>query len=182
MLLQGGADVTPIRYGEVSLRPEWSGDALGDEYELELIHAFMQQEKPIFGICRGMQLLNVYFGGSLYQDLSTQLNTAITHGTPNSEHQTHTVTIVSDSLFDTLFEESSGHVMSSHHQAINKLGRGFSIQAHSEDGVIEAIAHMGHQCVAGVQWHPEYHTNYPHLPMLSSEQLMAPFIQAIITR
>jgi gamma-glutamyl-gamma-aminobutyrate hydrolase PuuD len=72
LVLQGGADVAPQTYGREPLQPQWAGDAIRDRYELALLHEFIHQGKPVVGVCRGAQLLNVYFGGTLYQDLLTQ--------------------------------------------------------------------------------------------------------------
>ncbi|MFP5406249.1 MAG: gamma-glutamyl-gamma-aminobutyrate hydrolase family protein, partial [Gammaproteobacteria bacterium] len=79
LMLQGGADVSPRSYGKQPMRAEWAGDIVRDRYEMELIHEFMAQGKPVFGICRGAQLLNVAFGGTLYQDIPTLRPDAIPH-------------------------------------------------------------------------------------------------------
>lgn len=79
LVMQGGADVSPTSYGQQPLRPEWSGDPVRDRYEIELIEGFLEQGKPVFGICRGAQLLNVFFGGTLYQDIATLREDAQAH-------------------------------------------------------------------------------------------------------
>ena len=81
LILQGGADVSPRAYGEEPLRPEWGGDSVRDAYELELVHEFMEEGKPILGICRGMQLINVALGGSLWQDLPSLCPGPVPHET-----------------------------------------------------------------------------------------------------
>jgi putative glutamine amidotransferase len=79
LVLQGGNDVAPECYGEAPLQPEWAGDAVRDKYEIELIDAFVKAGKPVFGVCRGLQLLNVMFGGTLWQDIGSQRPEALAH-------------------------------------------------------------------------------------------------------
>ena len=79
LLLQGGSDVSPTSYGEEPLRPEWQGDAVRDRYEIELVQAFMQADKPVLGICRGAQLINVALGGTLFQDINEQQAETMVH-------------------------------------------------------------------------------------------------------
>ncbi|MDO9194583.1 MAG: gamma-glutamyl-gamma-aminobutyrate hydrolase family protein, partial [Undibacterium sp.] len=79
LVLQGGADVSPQSYSQLATRPEWSGDRARDMYELELLHEFIEADKPVLGICRGCQLINVAFGGTLYQDIKSDVPTAIEH-------------------------------------------------------------------------------------------------------
>ena len=79
LVLQGGADVSPMTYSETPTRPEWNGDRARDVYELELLHEFVDAGKPVLGICRGCQLINVAFGGTLYQDVATNLPGALLH-------------------------------------------------------------------------------------------------------
>ena len=79
LILQGGSDVAPESYGEKPLKPEWAGDYLRDCYEIELLKEFMAKKKPVLGVCRGAQLVNVAFGGTLYQDIPTQLPGALVH-------------------------------------------------------------------------------------------------------
>ena len=79
LVLHGGADVSPLSYGEQPLQDKWAGDKIRDEYEIELVAAFDRHGKPVFGVCRGLQLLNVAYGGTLYQDIQTQLPAALQH-------------------------------------------------------------------------------------------------------
>lgn len=79
LVLQGGADVSPAAYGEDAIRPEWARDRIRDRYEMELLHEFLESGKAVLGICRGAQLINVALGGSLYQDIESQLPEAISH-------------------------------------------------------------------------------------------------------
>lgn len=168
LVLQGGADVCPRAYGEEPACQEWCGDARRDGYELALVQEFLQQRKPILGICRGMQLLNVALGGSLYQDVPTQFPNPICHRsqgagnqkTPDSGvHAAHTVRFIDSSWLHKLYAGASlNHpVVSVHHQAVKRLGEGLSVEAVSpEDALIEAIRlDSPHQFALGLQWHPE---------------------------
>lgn len=94
LILQGGADVCPRTYGEEPLRPEWGGDPVRDAYELELVHAFMAAGKPVLGICRGLQLINVALGGSLVQDLPSLRPGPVQHETTAYERNAHNVRFV----------------------------------------------------------------------------------------
>jgi putative glutamine amidotransferase len=160
LLLQGGNDVAPECYGEVPLRPEWAGDAVRDRYEIELVDAFVRAGKPVFGICRGLQLLNVMFGGSLWQDIATQCPQAGPHvQLGRYEKHRHATHIVAGTRLAALYPGlAQAHTNSIHHQAIKALAPGFEIEARSaDDGVIEAVRKAGPDWVAAVQWHPEFH-------------------------
>ena len=158
LLLQGGADVNPKTYGEEPLRPEWKGDAVRDAYELELLHEFMEAGKPVLGICRGMQLINVALGGSLYQDLPSQNQSVVAHEHELYDRNVHPISFAKDSHIAGWYKgQSGGKVVSVHHQGINRLGRDVCIEATAEDGVIEAIRWKGRSFIYGVQWHPEFH-------------------------
>ncbi len=159
LILQGGADVSPRAYGEEPLKPEWSGDPVRDAYELELVHEFMEAGKPILGICRGMQLLNVALGGSLYQDLPTQRPGPVSHESGQYDKHAHAIRFAEGGRMAEWFGGiEGGNVVSIHHQAVNRLGRDVVVEAISgEDGVVEAIRWNGDSFVCGVQWHPEFH-------------------------
>lgn len=158
LILQGGADVCPRTYGEEPLRPEWGGDPVRDAYELELVHAFMAAGKPILGICRGLQLINVALGGSLVQDLPSLRPGSVPHETAAYERNAHNVRFVPGGRMAQWFGPvSGGPVASIHHQAIARLGKGVEVEATADDGVIEAIRWNGPSFVCGVQWHPEFH-------------------------
>jgi len=160
LLLQGGADVDPRTYGEEPLRPEWSGDQVRDRYELSLVRAFIEQGKPVFGICRGMQLINVACGGTLYQDIRQQIAGSDRHYDPLLyDELVHEVRFVEGSLFARTFRSLGPEpVTSIHHQCVCRLGDGLSVHAYScRDNLVEAIAADGPNFVIGVQWHPEFH-------------------------
>lgn len=91
LVLQGGTDLSPLSYGEEPLKPEWAGDRVRDAYEMELLHEFMEAGKPVLGICRGLQLINVALGGSLHQDIPSLVEDAIAHEAPEYDRHTHPV-------------------------------------------------------------------------------------------
>lgn len=159
LVLQGGNDVAPETYGQTALDPAWAGDAVRDAYEMALIRAFVRADKPVFGICRGLQMLNVAFGGTLWQDIKTQRPQALEHvKTDLYERNIHPVEIVPNTRLAALYQ-APGHayINSIHHQAIRDLAPGFVVEARCPvDGIIEAIRKEGPGFVAGVQWHPEF--------------------------
>jgi putative glutamine amidotransferase len=158
LVLQGGADMAPFHYGEVAAKAEWVGDPGRDEYELALIAAFCAAGKPILGICRGMQVLNVYFGGSLHQDIETQLGGGNTHRDGvHYEKPLHPVTFTPHStLARTYANVAHAQVNTIHHQCVKKLGTDLIVEARADDGIIEAFRHATLP-ILGVQWHPEFH-------------------------
>lgn len=183
LVLQGGADVAPQTYGSQPLRPQWAGDAIRDRYELALLHEFIHQGKPVVGVCRGAQLLNVYFGGTLFQDLLTQR--ADTHRHVDTElydDLVHDIAFTPGSALAELYKGvAGGSVTSLHHQAVDQLGEGLVVEATSAaDGVIEAIRWSGPGYARGLQWHPEFHTRRDHL--LSSAPVMLDFLRAAQVR
>ena len=163
LVLEGGSDVWPGSYGEMPLQEKWSGDRVRDEYEKALAAAFEKVGKPVLGVCRGLQLLNVAFGGTLYQDIATQLPNALVHrDAAIYDRNFHEVEFVAGTQLATLYPKlTSARVNSVHHQAIKDLAPGFEIEARcGKDGVIEAIRRSrddGESYIAAVQWHPEFH-------------------------
>ncbi|MES2128504.1 MAG: type 1 glutamine amidotransferase [Pseudomonadota bacterium] len=159
LVLQGGADVSPQTYSETPTRPEWSGDRARDTYELELLHEFVDAGKPVLGVCRGCQLINVAFGGSLYQDVATDMPEAIAHVHPDYDAHRHAIRFARGSSLEAMFPGQARPVVNSiHHQAVKELGRDVVVEAVSdEDGVVEAIRYLRADFVMGLQWHPEFH-------------------------
>lgn len=160
LVLQGGNDVAPASYGEEPLQPEWAGDAVRDRYEMELIQAFVAAGKPVFGICRGLQVLNVAFGGSLYQDLPLQRGLANTHLRLEAyEKNFHALELERGGWLSGLYPAPAPlQVNSIHHQGIKDLAPTFRVEARCPlDGSIEAISRHTESFIAGVQWHPEFH-------------------------
>jgi len=159
LVLQGGSDVCPRTYGEEALRPEWEGDEPRDRYEIELIRAFVDAGKPVLGICRGLQVLNVAFGGTLYQDLETQVPGAVRHRDWDAYDTNHHQVDLAEGDWLARLYGGAGRVTvnSVHHQAVKDLAPGFEVEARSvTDGVVEAIRRPGASYLAAVQWHPEF--------------------------
>jgi len=182
LILQGGADVSPESYGEQPERPEWSGDRMRDLFEIELVWEFVIQHKPVLGICRGAQLINVACGGTLYQDIFEQYPDAAQHRDDTLyDGLHHAIEIVADSRLASLFpNERVYRVNSIHHQAIKTLGNDLTVEAHSlDDGVIEAIRWTGSGYMFGCQWHPELQSGFPDL--LDSSPIMHDFLAAART-
>lgn len=166
LMLTGGDDVAPARYGEethpsvVQVAPE------RDEFEIGLVREARRRELPILAICRGLQVLNVAAGGTLIQDIASQVTGALEHKQALPSKQTadhpfaHEVWLEKDSLLAKLMRErltdgDSVEVNSRHHQAVNKVAEGFDVSATAPDGVIEAIEDPRARFCLGVQWHPE---------------------------
>jgi putative glutamine amidotransferase len=185
LLLEGGSDVSPQSYGEVAERADWEGDHERDEYEIALIHAFVGAGRPVLGICRGVQILNVAFGGTLYQDIATQRPGAGCHRDwERYDANTHAVELTPGSRLASLYAPASGSgpgpvtVNSVHHQAIKDLADGFEVEARSvPEGLVEAIRRPGPAYLAGVQWHPEF-TPRPPTGQISPEPLVDDFLAA----
>ncbi|TFY98919.1 gamma-glutamyl-gamma-aminobutyrate hydrolase family protein [Ramlibacter humi] len=178
LVLHGGADVWPGSYGEQPLRPEWNGDKARDDYEIALVKAFEAARKPVFGICRGLQLINVAHGGTLYQDISTQKPGARVHRDADAyDLNFHQVDILPGTRLSQLLRTEQHKINSVHHQGIKDLAPDFAVEATSpDDGVIEAIRHTGDAWVAAVQWHPEFH--FPHLGVVDDTPLLHDFLSA----
>ncbi|MDM0115228.1 type 1 glutamine amidotransferase [Variovorax sp. J22R133] len=164
VVMHGGADVWPGSYGEMPLREAWVGDRIRDLYDLALVEAFEQADKPIFGVCRGLQLINVAFGGTLYQDIATQHPYALQHRDPVSYDQNfHDIELVPGTRLSKMYPGLAHvRVNSIHHQGIKHLAPGFEVEAWSyPDHVPEAIRRVGGKggrgYIAATQWHPEFH-------------------------
>ena len=155
LILSGGPDINPIYYGEDFKEKIGVISPERDDNEIKILKEFLKTEKPILGICRGHQLLNVYFGGTLYQDLSYFEMEPLKHRQDlYPELEIHNVAIEKNSILENLYGESI-RTNSFHHQAINKLGEGFKVIARSSDGIVEAIEKIDHKFCLGIQWHPE---------------------------
>ncbi|MBC7225379.1 MAG: gamma-glutamyl-gamma-aminobutyrate hydrolase family protein [Anaerolineae bacterium] len=159
-LLAGGGDVDPAHYGQAS-HPALRGvEAARDDLELLFARLTLERAIPILGICRGIQVLNVATGGTLYQDLpSERPESPVQHGcfSPSfpPDHLAHEVDLVPGSRLLGIMGQESLRVNSRHHQGIRTLGRGWVATAHAPDGLVEAIETPDHPFALGVQWHPE---------------------------
>src|SRR3569832_28936 len=159
LVLQGGADVAPHSYSQAPTRPEWSGDRARDMNELELLHEFVEAGKPVLGVCRGCQLINVAFGGTLYQDIASDVPAAIAHVNDLYDSHRHFIRFPQGSSLGQMFKSVKTPLVNSiHHQAVKDLGRDLTVEAFSEsDNIVEAIRYKKAPFVMGVQWHPEFH-------------------------
>ena len=162
LLLTGGGDIHPDNFDQ-----EWHPtlkyvDEARDELEIPLCQKAVEADLPVFGICRGVQVMSVAMGGSLYQDIHAEYRQdALIHTQVDHEDSQHEIE-VTDSLLNELIGKRTDKVNSSHHQAVKDIGKGFVVTAHStEDGVIEAIENPSKRFVLGVQYHPERMTKTP---------------------
>jgi len=152
----GGSDINPARYGEE--KKETCGDIIEprDDFDFRAFNKILKTDKPILGICRGAQLINVALGGTLYQDIPSEIHTTINHRqTEADDFRSHEVEILSGTPLAELLCENHIPVNSFHHQAAKKLGDGLVPMARAEDGIIEASYLPSHRYLRAIQWHPE---------------------------
>ena len=156
LLLSGGYDVNPLLYGEEPLPELEYILPERDEYEIKLIQFALEMNKPILGICRGMQIMNVACGGTLYQDLSQFSLKHLKHQQKSkTDTASHTVEFVSDTNLHSIMEIDATKINTFHHQAIKDVAPGFVVNAKAKDGIIEGFEKVGADFIIGLQWHPE---------------------------
>jgi putative glutamine amidotransferase len=157
LVVTGGAfDIDPASYGASVEHRIDAPKPMRTAFERALIEAALAGGKPVLGVCGGMQLLNVVLGGTLIQDIGAQIEGALEHEQPTSPAGPHhDVELMLGGLLTRLTGRGKLSVNSTHHQALDALGRGLYVEGRSPDGVIEAIAMVGRPEVFGVQWHPE---------------------------
>src|SRR6266480_1875852 len=157
LLLPGGIDVHPSRYGEEVHPLTEEADLELDEFEITLASWAFQQDIPVLGICRGMQLINVALGGSLYQDIDDQYHDSIGHTHRNLPriHIAHRITVDPGSRMGKILGTGEVWVNSLHHQAIKEPGKGVRITGHAPDGIPELLEVTGYRFVMAAQCHPE---------------------------
>jgi len=176
LLIPGGYDVNPQLYNEDKKEECKPGDINFDKFSIELIKEAFNQKKPILGICRGCQLLNVAFGGSLYQDQKYDNRDEKVYNhfdLKNIDTPSHQIIINKNSLLNSIFKKQVIDVNSLHHQSINQVGNSLNLCALSIDGSVEGIEYFdpSYFCI-GVQWHPE--------TLLSKTDTMKPLFSAFI--
>lgn len=156
IMLTGGGDIDPLLFGEEPLIQSGEISPLRDASELALCKEAFERDLPIFGICRGTQIINIVTGGGLYQDIFVQTGTTLKHVQQAPRHYgTHSVFVEEGTKLSQLWGKESIRVNSMHHQSISIPGEGFVVAARSADGLAEAIEHREKPFVVGVQWHPE---------------------------
>lgn len=170
VILQGGSDVCPSFYDQTNYFAR-GVVRFRDFFELEIIKQAVAKKLPILGICRGMQLLNIFFGGNLYQDLVSGKWQKHSFSKLSSDYENqsiianskkhHTVNLTKSGFLFQSLQVDNIWVNSFHHQGIDKLGQNLQIEAQSEDGLVEAFTNIS-QKIVGVQWHPELTTNDPN--------------------
>lgn len=151
LILCGGEDVDPARYGETDRGKTGAVNARRDAWEFALLDAAIRRKLPILGICRGCQVLNVRFGGTLWQDIPSEVDGASVHRLAGE----HGLTVEPGSFVAKLLGGGTASVNSRHHQAVRRLAPGFRVTARAPDGVVEAIEHRT-KPIVGFQFHPEY--------------------------
>ena len=157
LLLTGGHDVDPVLYHEQPKAECGVPCRERDAMECRLLGWALEKNLPVFGICRGIQFLNAYLGGTLYQDLPTEYDSTIEHHmTPPYDRTAHKVTILADTVLAEILGEGELPVNSYHHQAVRDLAPGVTKMAVSEDGLVEAISVDGKKFAVGEQCHPEF--------------------------
>ncbi|HMM20845.1 MAG TPA: gamma-glutamyl-gamma-aminobutyrate hydrolase family protein [Selenomonadales bacterium] len=166
ILLIGGYDVDPLIFGEephADLGPVFPER---DEYELAVAGEAKGQQKPILGICRGLQVINIAFGGTLYQDLSQIPGPVLQHRQPSRGHVAgHTAEVVAGTMLERIFAARELRTNSHHHQAVKAVAPDFAVNARTRDGVVEGIENEPEN-ILGVQWHPEM--MFRHFPEMLS--------------
>ncbi len=156
LLLSGGPDVNPRFYGEEPLEGLGEIDEGLDQMELQVAKMAFKKGLPIFAICRGIQVLNVSLGGTLYQDIASQVEKNINHTQKADKGvNTHSIRIQEKTLLRQILKRKVIWVNGKHHQAIKEVAPGLIVSALAKDGVIEAVEHPSKGFVLGVQWHPE---------------------------
>lgn len=152
LLLPGGGDMDPKFYGQARIPACGEPNLLRDAAEPLLLRAFLAADKPVLGICRGIQVMNAVLGGDLYQEIKPFEHL------PHNGHwaKVHTVTVRRGTLLSRILGQDTVLVNSQHHQAVDRVAPGFTLAALSEDGIVEAIEKPDARFCLGVQWHPEW--------------------------
>ena len=152
----GGVDIHPYYYAEQVKEACGTITDIRDTFELSLFRAALKTQKPIMGICRGAQLINVALGGTLYQDIPTEYETEIAHRQVEEKMEySHSVTVLENTPLSALVGEGEMRANSFHHQAAKRLGNGLLPMAYAADGIVEAMYFPAHTYLRAYQWHPE---------------------------
>ena len=180
-VFQGGTDLAPETYNETPIVPgKWLCDAYRDAYELRIMEYAVKHNKPVLAICRGFQLMNVFFGGSLYQDIITQNPDAMQHRDAEKyDALVHEIVFEAGKTLDLVYDGIDQPIVNSvHHQGVKTVGKGLEVLAVSKnDGIIEALQNKAGN-VLGVQWHPEFSVG-KGAPLLDPLKLYEYFIEKV---
>lgn len=155
LVLIGGADIDPLLFNEEPHRHIGSVVRKRDDSDLLLMKAAFKRQMPVLGICRGQQIMNVAFGGTIIQDIPSQVENTILHKQPSKRGELAHTVAVKTPKFKEIFTEETFRVNTFHHQSVGKLGEGLLVSAVAKDGIIEGIEHESHPYCVAVQWHPE---------------------------
>ncbi|MCO0600526.1 gamma-glutamyl-gamma-aminobutyrate hydrolase family protein [Peribacillus butanolivorans] len=157
LVLTGGSDLSPQFYRQPYKKGLGSINPIRDSFEMKLVEKAIKKQMPIIGVCRGLQLLNVFFGGTLIQDIDENFKTVLKHDGYMGPKWgiAHNVKLDKNKVLYKCFGKEEIEVNSFHHQIIDTLGSGFEVAAMSEDGIIEGIVHTEYPFIVAVQWHPE---------------------------
>lgn len=160
LVLTGGhCDIPPKLYGESKIHNSVYTNDTRTSFEIEITKLAIKKRIPILGICGGMQLLNIIYGGSLFQHIPDSIEKSLNHEHKPYSSEAHKISIDNNSLLYKLSSQTEIGVNSSHHQAINKVGAGLTPVAFAKDGVVEALENNSYPFMIGVQWHPEYNVS-----------------------
>jgi len=157
LLLTGGGDIDPTLFNEEPLQNLGTITPERDDFEIAIIQKMMKLNKPILGICRGLQILNIAIGGDMYQDIYSQSQNKLLQHTQLAprNHASHFVQVLKGSMLSDIVQVEKFKVNSFHHQAVRKIPNDFKACAIASDGIIEAFESNNHSFVMGLQWHPE---------------------------
>lgn len=158
LIIPGGdEDINPKFYGQEIMSDKIKINDERASFELALVKGAIERDMPVFGICNGLQVINVVLGGTLIQHIPDTHQSDINHEQPAPKNiPTHPVIIENDTLFASLSDVPTVEINTTHHQAIDKIGSGLKVSARAPDGIIEAIESPTHKFLVGVQWHSEY--------------------------
>jgi len=173
IILTGGGDIHPDRYNGISHPMIYKVDEERDETELRLVDIILNKNIPTLAICRGMQVLNTFLGGTLYEHIPDIYGESVLHRRPPRETIKHDVEISPGSRLNGIVSTSRMEIVSWHHQAVNEVPKEFTVNARSADGVIEGIEMDSHPWLIGVQWHPELSASQDSL----QQQLFDVFVE-----
>ena len=175
LLLTGGDDVDPLRYGEDHHHRIEKTNPIRDEFDLTLARMALDRNMPILGICRGCQIINVAEGGTLYQDISAQVKDSLLHplvGIAPKWHKAHLVALDAESKLAKIYKTQDLWTNGFHHQAVKDVAPTLKAVGKTSDGVVEAVESPAHTFVVGVQWHPEM--------MLEKHKDVLPLFEAFV--